>query len=64
MHKGARNLTQWQLDEANGDDQTLLPEGLTRPPHWSKAEVPEDQPATQQDGERTPAAPGAPDPAK
>jgi uncharacterized protein YjbI with pentapeptide repeats len=30
----ARNLTQKQLNSANGDAQTKLPEGLTRPPDW------------------------------
>jgi hypothetical protein len=34
---GARNLTQDQLDAANGDDRTQLPDGLTRPTHWPKA---------------------------
>ena len=39
----ASNLTQEQLDAANGDDQTQLPEGLTRPAHWSKSEGNEGQ---------------------
>jgi hypothetical protein len=26
------------LDAAKGDDQTVLPDGLTRPAHWAKAE--------------------------
>jgi pentapeptide repeat protein len=41
--KGARNLTQEQLDAANGDDRTQLPEGLTRPTHWSRSEGNEEQ---------------------
>ena len=41
---GATNLTQEQLDVANGDDRTVLPDRLTRPAHWSKAEGSEGQP--------------------
>lgn len=32
--EAASLLTQEQLDMAIGDDSTLLPEGLTRPPQW------------------------------
>jgi uncharacterized protein YjbI with pentapeptide repeats len=57
--QNARNLTQEQLDVANGDDRTLLPEGLTRPVHWSKAEGNEGLPTTQpDDAGRAPAADG------
>jgi Pentapeptide repeats (8 copies) len=57
----ARNLTQEQLDAAEGDDRTQLPAGLTRPARWSKAEGNEGQPAAQPDGSgRAPAAGGAP----
>jgi uncharacterized protein YjbI with pentapeptide repeats len=31
----AIGLTQEQLDSAVGDKDTKIPEGLTRPPHWS-----------------------------
>lgn len=31
----AENLTQEQIDVAKGDENTLLPEGLTRPSHWT-----------------------------
>jgi uncharacterized protein YjbI with pentapeptide repeats len=31
---GAEGLTQAQLDQAFGDAETKLPEGLTRPKHW------------------------------
>ena len=41
--KGAHYLTQEQLDAANGDDRTVLPEGLTRPAHWSRSEGNEGQ---------------------
>ena len=47
---GARNLTQEQLDGANGDDRTMLPEGLTRPAHWSRSEGNEGQSGTAQPG--------------
>jgi hypothetical protein len=62
---GARNLTQDQLDAANGDDRTQLPDGLTRPAHWSKAEAPEG-PSTVQpnDTGRAPGTAGAPGPDK
>jgi hypothetical protein len=29
-------LTQFQVDAAAGDGETVLPEALTRPAHWSK----------------------------
>ena len=32
--RGAVGLTQEQVDSALGDDETQLPEGLTRPEHW------------------------------
>ncbi len=32
-----KNLTQQQLDSAQGDDETKLPAGLQRPAHWSAA---------------------------
>ena len=55
------NITQEQLDKANGDDRTMLPDRLTRPAHWPKAEAREGQPATQpDDGERPPSPAGAP----
>ena len=34
--RGAVGLTQEQVDSALGDDETILPEGLTRPDHWTK----------------------------
>jgi uncharacterized protein YjbI with pentapeptide repeats len=30
----ARDLSQEQIDAANGDESTILPEGLQRPAHW------------------------------
>ncbi len=36
----AKNLTQEQIDEADGDDDTKLPKGLTRPEHWIKKKKP------------------------
>ena len=58
---GVRNLTQEQLDVANGDDQTVLPAGLTRPAHWSKAQENEGPPAAQpDDAGGAPAEVGAP----
>ena len=58
---GATNLTQEQLDKANGDDRTVLPDGLTRPVHWAKAKAPETPPAAQPDAAgRAPATAGAP----
>ncbi len=36
--KGATHVTQEQLNSAFGDDQTILPEGLTRPAHWLKSD--------------------------
>ena len=47
--RGARDLTQEQLNAAIGDDSTVLPAGLTRPAHWSKAQAPERPPAAQPD---------------
>ena len=41
------NLTQQQVDAAIGDERTRLPEGLTRPAHWSKAEAVEPPSATE-----------------
>jgi uncharacterized protein YjbI with pentapeptide repeats len=35
--KDAGNLTQEQVNSAKGDEETMLPEGLTRPAHWSAA---------------------------
>lgn len=32
--KGAKNLTQEQIDSAEGNSETVLPEGLVRPEHW------------------------------
>ncbi len=32
--KGALNLTQEQLDKAQGNSETTLPGGLKHPPHW------------------------------
>lgn len=44
LHKAnlqrAHDLTQTQVNSALGDDQTILPEGLTRPAHWLKNEEP------------------------
>jgi hypothetical protein len=34
---GAGGLTQWQIDTAFGDAETKLPDGLTRPAHWSQS---------------------------
>ncbi|HYP57803.1 MAG TPA: pentapeptide repeat-containing protein, partial [Beijerinckia sp.] len=34
--KGAKDLTQAQLESAYGDETTELPEGLSRPSHWIK----------------------------
>jgi len=34
--EGARPLTQSELDEALGNAETILPEGLVRPAHWLK----------------------------
>jgi hypothetical protein len=63
--QGAKSFTQAQLDTANGDDRTILPEGFTRPAHWSKAEGNEGPPAAQPDNApRTPASGGAPGPDK
>ena len=39
----ARNLTQEQLNAANRDDRTQLPEGLTWPGRWSRSEGNEKQ---------------------
>ena len=59
--QNALHLTQEQLDAAYGDDDTQLPEGLTRPAHWSKAEGSEGPSAAQPDNsERAPAEDGAP----
>jgi uncharacterized protein YjbI with pentapeptide repeats len=57
---GVRNLTQARLDKANGDDRTKLPDGLTRPAHWSKAERSEGQPAQPDAPGNAPEAGGAP----
>jgi uncharacterized protein YjbI with pentapeptide repeats len=55
--QGARN--QEQLDAADGDDRTLLPEGFTRQAHWTKIKT-EGQPDAQPDNAgRAPAAGGA-----
>jgi hypothetical protein len=69
-HLGDANLQdaiigQAQLDAAKGNDQTVLPYGLTRPAHWAKAEGPEVPPAAQpKDAEKAPATSGAPGSAK
>ena len=56
---GARSLSQEQLNAAMGDYRTQLPEGLTRPAHWTKA--PDTPPAAQPDAaERPPSPAGAP----
>jgi uncharacterized protein YjbI with pentapeptide repeats len=34
--RGAEGLTQTQIDAAFGDTRTQLPEGLSRPAHWTK----------------------------
>ena len=47
--QGARNLTQVQLGATNGNSRTVLPDGLARPAHWSKAERQEGHPAAQPD---------------
>ena len=53
-------LTQEQLDMAIGDYRTQLPDGLSRPAHWAKAEAPETPPAAQPNAaERAPAPSGA-----
>jgi hypothetical protein len=36
-----RNLLQHQIDQAYGDETTLLPEGLVAPQHWLATEEPE-----------------------
>lgn len=33
----AKNLTQEQIQEANGDENTKLPNGIQRPDHWAEA---------------------------
>ena len=33
---GVQGLTQEQIDEANGDEYTRLPDHLLRPAHWIK----------------------------
>jgi hypothetical protein len=38
------DLTQEQLNAANGDDRTRLPKGLTRPAHWPRSEEGAGQP--------------------
>ena len=38
----AKNITQDQLDSMLGDSETRIPEHLTRPAHWPKAEFPEE----------------------
>jgi uncharacterized protein YjbI with pentapeptide repeats len=60
------NLTQEQLDTAIGDDRTVLPDGLTRPAHWSAAEGSAGPPPAAQPhaAEQAPAAGGAPGPDK
>ncbi|MBT2501561.1 pentapeptide repeat-containing protein [Curtobacterium sp. ISL-83] len=44
--RGALFLTQMQVNAARGDDATLLPDGFTRPSHWTasptRAEAPTD----------------------
>ena len=56
---GARGLSQEQLNAAMGDYRTQLPDGLTRPAHWTKA--PDTPPAAQPDAaERPPSPAGAP----
>ena len=57
----ARGLTQQQLDVADGNAETVLPEGLTRPAHWSKTEETAPQP---NDARRAPPAAGKPKPRK
>jgi hypothetical protein len=53
------------LDAAKGDDQTVLPDGLTQPAYWSKAEENEGPPAAQPDHTgHAPAAGDAPGSAK
>jgi hypothetical protein len=37
---GALNLTQAQMNEAQGDENTRLPERLNRPDHWIRQAVP------------------------
>ncbi|HAA23895.1 MAG TPA: hypothetical protein DCP28_35880 [Cytophagales bacterium] len=37
---GVIGLTQEQLNRAHGNEKTTLPEGLTRPAHWTKTEDP------------------------
>jgi hypothetical protein len=33
-----RNFTQEQINKANGDEHTKLPDHLQRPAHWSNGE--------------------------
>ena len=33
----SKDLTQWQVEFATGDDKTKLPQGIIRPKHWTKA---------------------------
>ena len=34
--KGTKNLTQEQIDSAEGNSKTILPNGLQRPAHWEE----------------------------
>jgi Pentapeptide repeats (8 copies) len=47
-------LTQEQLNAANGDDRTQLPEGLARPAHWSRFEGNVEQSGAAQPGGAAP----------
>ena len=37
----AKGLTQWQVDQAHGNKKTGLPDGLSRPWHWSAPDAPD-----------------------
>jgi hypothetical protein len=47
-----RQFAQEQLNRAEGDDRTQLPDGLTRPGHWIKAAPLEPAPAVKPDAAR------------
>jgi hypothetical protein len=46
-------IDQTQLDATKGNDQTMLPYGITRPAHWAKAEGPDEQPDAAEDAPAT-----------
>lgn len=65
--RGAKFLTQTQLDSAIGDNGVLLPDGLTHPDHWDKIDLPRDHPnyePPEDTAEETPTEPEKEDPSR